>query len=78
VARWDNVAPGPYPDDAGVRARQLDGPVDPPSRDRPPGRKRPRRDPGDPSCEACVNSATGSCEAHREFYFEYDPMDSLR
>lgn len=77
MPRWDNVTPGPYPDDAGVRTRLVGGPVDPPSRERAPGRPKQRRDPGDPSCEACVSSPTGHCEAHREYHHEYDPLASL-
>jgi hypothetical protein len=68
AGRWDRLAQ-PYPDEAGLRARFLPGPVDPPDGEEPrPLWVTARRDPGDPSCQACVGSPTGFCAEHPELY----------
>ena len=77
MSRWD-VPAEPYPPvPPGTKARQLDGPVDPPSRDRPTGSRKPRRNPGDPSCDACAHSEAGYCDEHREYHHAYDPLAGL-
>jgi hypothetical protein len=37
VGRWAGLPSAPYPDDTGVRARQIDDPVGRPERDPDPG-----------------------------------------
>jgi hypothetical protein len=76
AGRW-NREPDPYPDHRGVRARDLPGPVGPPSRDRPPGKPKRRKSPGDPACDRCLWSEHGCCPEHREFYAETDPLRGI-
>jgi hypothetical protein len=52
---------GRYPDEYGLIARSPDGAI-------PPG-TMVRRNPGDPSCPACLSSPDGYCREHPEFSY---------
>lgn len=74
AGRWDQGPPEPYEQpEPGTKGRALPGPVSPPEQPRPVRTWR-RRDPGNPSCAQCLNSQTGFCPDHKEFYIEYDPL----